>query len=384
MACPWLSRARRSGLGNATARCERYNSAMRAITVVPGDRASAELSEVPEPEPGAGDLLVQPLLLGVCGTDREIVDGIHGEAPAGRDRLVLGHELLGRVHSAPDASGASEGDLVVGIVRRPDPEPCVCCAHGEWDMCRNGRYTERGIKALDGYGAELVTIESDFAVRVDPELGDLGVLMEPASVLAKAWEQIDRIAGRACAGHERALVTGAGPIGLLAALMGVQRGLELHVLDRADEGIKPELVRDLGASYHTGSIEELSAQIRPEIIVECTGVAQLVMDAMQHNAPGAIVCLTGVGESRSLTVDMGALNNAVVLENDVVFGSVNANRRHFEQAGEALVKADRRWLRRLITRHVPLERWRDALEKEEDDIKTVIEFPAAVSGGGDG
>jgi glucose 1-dehydrogenase len=384
VARPWLSRARRNGPGNATARWERYNSAMRAITVVPGDRASAELSEVPDPEPGAGDLLVEPLLLGVCGTDREIVDGIHGEAPAGRDRLVLGHELLGRVRSAPDASDASEGDLVAGIVRRPDPEPCVCCARGEWDMCRNGRYTERGIKALDGYGAELVTIESDFAVRVEPELGDLGVLMEPASVLAKAWEQIDRIAGRACAGHERGLVTGAGPIGLLAALMGVQRGLELHVLDRADEGLKPELVRDLGASYHTGSIEELSARIRPEIIVECTGVAQLVMDAMQHNAPGAIVCLTGVGESRSLTVDMGALNNAVVLENDVVFGSVNANRRHFEQAGEALAKADRNWLQRLITRRVPLERWRDALEKEEDDIKTVIEFPAAGSGGSDG
>jgi threonine dehydrogenase-like Zn-dependent dehydrogenase len=102
---------------------------------------------------------------------------------------------------------------------------------------------------------------------------------------------------------------------------------------------------------------------------------------MQHNAPGAIVCLTGVAANRSLTVDAGALNNEVVLENDVVFGSVNANRRHFEQASEALANADHDWLRRLITRRVPLERWQDALEKGEDDIKTVVEFPAATSGG---
>src|SRR5919109_615008 len=357
---------------------------MRAITVVPGDPASAELSELPEPRPGDGELLVEPLLLGVCGTDREIVDGIHGEAPAGRDRLVLGHELLGRVQRAPDASSASEGDLVAGIVRRPDPEPCVCCARGEWDMCRNGRYTERGIKALDGYGAELVTLESDFAVRVDPELGELGVLTEPASILAKAWEQIERIGGRACAEHRRVLVTGAGPIGLLAALIGVQRGLEVHVLDRAEEGLKTDLVRDLGATYHTGLVAELSDDTEPDVIVECTGVAQLVIDAMQHNAPGAVVCLTGVAPQRSLSIDVGALNNEVVLENDVVFGSVNANRRHFEQAGEALLKADGSWLERLITRRVPLEHWQDALDKAEDDIKPVIEFPAAASAGRDG
>jgi glucose 1-dehydrogenase len=354
---------------------------MRAITVVPGDPASAELSELPDPEPGPQDLLVEPLLLGVCGTDREIVGGLHGEPPAGEERLVLGHELLARVLAAPAESAVQEGDLVVGIVRRPDPEPCVCCASGEWDMCRNGRYTERGIKGRHGYGAELVTLESEFAVPLAPELGELGVLMEPASILAKAWEQIDRIAGRACGGHHRALVTGAGPIGLLAAMMGAQRGLEVHVLDRAEEGLKPDLVSGLGAAYQTGSVEELCRWAEPDIIVECTGVAQLVIDAMQHNAPGAIVCLTGVAANRNLTLDVGALNNEVVLENDVVFGSVNANRRHFEQARDALAKADHEWLRRLITRRVPLDSWQDALEKGADDIKTVVEFPAAASGG---
>jgi glucose 1-dehydrogenase len=259
-------------------------------------------------------------------------------------------------------------------VRRPDPVPCACCAKGEWDMCRNGQYTERGIKGLNGYGAELVTIEEDFAIHIPEELGTLGVLTEPSSILAKAWEQIERIATRACSQHERVLVTGAGPIGLLAALMGVQRGLAVHVLDRATEGIKPEVVGELGAEYHTGDIVEVAQELHPDIVVECTGVAELVAGAMQHTAPGAIVCLTGVAASRNLSVDVGALNNELVLENDVVFGSVNANRRHFEQAVESLRIADQDWLRQLITRTVPLDNWTDALEKGDDDIKTVVDF----------
>ncbi len=350
------------------------------MTVLPGQPGSAELTELPDVEPDDGELLVEPLYLGVCGTDREIVEGVHGEPPPGRERLVLGHELLARVKEAPrgerpDGGATFEpGQLVAGIVRRPDPVPCRCCAEGEWDMCRNGQYTERGIKALDGYGSELATLEADFAVPIPDELGTLGVLTEPASILAKAWEQIDRISTRACSVHERALVIGAGPIGLLAALMGTQRGLEVHVLDRATEGAKPETVHALGGRYHTGEITEVAKEVEPEVVVECTGVAELVAGAMQHTAPGAIVCLTGVAPSRTLSVDVGALNNELVLENDVVFGSVNANRRHFEQAVESLRKADADWLRRLITRTVTLDRWPEALEKGDDDIKVAVEF----------
>ena len=340
---------------------------MRAMTVIPGKPGSAELTELPDPEPREGELLVEPLYLGVCGTDREILEGVHGEPPPGHDRLVLGHELLGRVRDT--------GELVAGIVRRPDPVPCVCCAKGEWDMCRNGQYTERGIKALDGYGAELVTLEADFAIPIPAELGTLGVLTEPASILAKAWEQIDRISTRACSAHERALIIGAGPIGLLGALMGAQRGLELHVLDRATDGAKPEAVQALGGRYHTGDVTDVAEEIQPDIVVECTGVAELVAGAMQHTAPGAIVCLAGVASSRTLSVDVGALNNELVLENDVVFGSVNANRRHFDQAVKSLTDADQDWLRRLITRTVPLDRWTQALEKGDDDIKVLVEFP---------
>jgi glucose 1-dehydrogenase len=162
---------------------------------------------------------------------------------------------------------------------------------------------------------------------------------------------------------------------MLAALMGVQRGLEVNVLDRATEGIKPEVAAALGATYHTGDIAEVAQGIEPDVVVECTGVAELVAGAMQHTAPGAIVCLAGVAPSRTLNVDIGALNNELVLENDVVFGSVNANRRHFELAVESLRAADPDWLRRLITRTVPFDSWQEAIEKGDDDIKVVVEFP---------
>src|SRR5690606_11408018 len=161
------------------------------------------------------------------------------------------------VIEAPDDCGLQPGDLVVGIVRHPDPVPCPNCAVGEWDMCRNGRYTEHGIKQLDGFGAERYRLDPAFAVKLDPGLDRVGVLLEPASVLAKAWEHIEAIGRRARWEPRRALVTGAGPIGLLAALMGVQRGLEVHVVDIVTEGPKPGLVRELGATYSTEEVGEV-------------------------------------------------------------------------------------------------------------------------------
>jgi threonine dehydrogenase-like Zn-dependent dehydrogenase len=315
------------------------------------------------------------LALGVCGTDREIAAGEYGWPPPGADRLVLGHESLGRVREAPPGAGFASGELVAGIVRRPDPEPCACCARGEFDMCRNGKYRERGIKELDGYGAELVALEVDYAVKVDPALGLPGVLTEPTSVVAKGWEQIERVAAAGCRLPESVLVTGAGPIGLLAALLGSQRGLRIHVLDKATDGPKPELVRALGGTYHSGTVQEACAAAEPEVVVECTGVPEVVVQVVQSTAPGAIVCLLGVSpRGRTLTVDVGAINDELVLENDVVLGSVNANRRHFQAAVEALERADRSWLDGLITRRVPLESWSDALTRQPNDIKTVIEF----------
>ncbi len=348
---------------------------MRALTVIPGRTGTLELEQRPEPTQEGGELQVQGVALGVCGTDREIASGEYGWAPPGNERLVLGHESLGRVLEAPSDSGFAPGDLVVGVVRRPDPEPCGACAVGEFDMCRNGGYVERGIKELDGYGAEVWTVPPAYAVGVDPDLGTAGVLLEPASVVAKAWEQVDRIGRRAWYEPESVVVTGAGPIGLLAALLGLQRGLDVHVLDLVTDGPKPGLVGDLGATYHTRSLAQVSKAVQPDIVVEATGVGSLVIDALTATGPYGIVCLTGVSTGgRCLPFDAGAANREVVLENDAVVGSVNANLRHYRQGAESLAVADRDWLRRLITREVPLSRYGEAFIPDQDDVKVILDL----------
>ena len=348
---------------------------MRAVTVLPLKSGTVDLTDLPEPPEADGPVLVKTRAVGVCGTDLEIISGEYGWAPPGEERLAIGHESLGEVVSAPDGSGLAAGDLVVAIVRRPDPVPCSNCAVGEWDMCRNGQYTEWGIKEHHGYARERYRITPDFVVKVDASLGNLGVLLEPTTVVAKAWDHIERIGTRADWKPATVLVTGAGPIGLLAALLGVQRGLEVHVLDQVTEGLKPDLVSALGAHYHHGAVADVG--VTPDVAIECTGVGQLIFDVMDTAGSNGIVCLTGVSSGgRELPVDVGLLNRRMVLENDVVFGSVNANRRHYEAGAQALADADRDWLAKLVSRRVPLDSWKDAYTRQPNDVKVVLEFDA--------
>jgi glucose 1-dehydrogenase len=346
---------------------------MKALTIEPGKANSATISEVPDPPESDGSILVRALELGICGTDFELISAEYGWAPPGSSHLVLGHESLGQVQQAPEGSGLNKGDLIVGLVRRPDPVPCIACAAGESDMCRNGKYTERGIKERNGFASEVWRVEPEFAVRLDSGLRDVGVLMEPASVLAKAWDNIARIGERAAWKPRYALITGAGPIGLLGALMGIQRGLEVHVLDRVTDGPKPKLVEQIGAKYHTGPIKDIG--ICMDVIVECTGVASVILEAIDQVGSAGILCLAGVSSHGQVkSVDVGNINRNMVLENSVIFGSVNANKRHWEMARQSLLKADRQWLSGLISRKVPFESWQNALQRRPDDIKVVIDF----------
>jgi threonine dehydrogenase-like Zn-dependent dehydrogenase len=200
--------------------------------------------------------------------------------------------------------------------------------------------------------------------------------MEPASFVAKAWDHAERIAHRACVTFARTLlVTGAGPIGFLAALLGRQRGLDVHIFDRAERGPKLDLTRGLGAQYHNGDIAAVLARVQPDIVMECTGAAPVIAATLGRAAPNGIVCLLGVSAAgRPVDIDIGLVNRTMVLENQVVFGAVNANRIHYEAAAGALAGADRDWLSRVINRRVPLQRWHEALEDRKDDIKVVIEF----------
>jgi threonine dehydrogenase-like Zn-dependent dehydrogenase len=219
-------------------------------------------------------------------------------------------------------------------------------------------------------------IEPEYAMRIDAGLGLLGVLLEPTTVVTKAWEQVTAVGQRAFWEPRTVLVTGAGPIGLLAAMIGALRGLEVHVLDLPETGPKPELVRALGATYHAGSIANVG--FSPDVIVECTGVGQVITDAIRAIGAGGVVCLTGVGRGGS-TIGPGAAEvaAAVVLKNNAVVGSVNANKRHWYRAAEALARADRAWLARLLNRRERPEDFARALHRTPDDIKVVVQFSGA-------
>lgn len=346
---------------------------MKALTCVPGQAGSLAVTDEPEPVAGADEMLVDGIAVGVCGTDREIAAGDYGSAPPGEERLVLGHESFGRVREP--AGEFAAGDLVVGVVRRPDPVPCGACAHGQFDMCRNGRYTEHGIKGLHGFASQRWVVEADYAIPLPAALADVGVLLEPTSVLAKAWAQVDAVGGRAWFEPERVLITGAGPIGLLGAMIGVQRGLEVHVLDRVTGGPKPDLVAAIGATYHSTSVEDVAKVAPPDVVIEATGASAVVLDAIAATGSYGIVCLTGVSPvGRRVQVDVGALNRELVLQNDVVVGSVNANASHYRAAVTALTDADPAWLERLISRRVPLARATEAFERHDDDVKVVIDL----------
>ena len=207
-----------------------------------------------------------------------------------------------------------------------------------------------------------------------PALGILGVLLEPTTVVAKAWDHIEKIGRRAAWAPEKVLITGAGPIGLLAALLATQRGYQTYVLDRVTEGPKPEMVRRLGATYfHSGDLGEAAAEA--DIIIECTGYVQMLLEAGPQHVRHRITCLTGVSPAGAeAAIDPGVLNRNMVLQNSVLFGSVNANRHHYELAAKALAQADPGWLADLITRQVPLDQWADAYTRRPGDIKTILSF----------
>lgn len=357
---------------------------MKAVVVTPRKAGSGRLVEAPDPQPRNGEVLVQVREVGLDGTDAEILEGQYGEAPPGDDYLIIGHESLGRVAKVTEGvEELSPGDWVVAIVRRPDPVPCRNCAAGEWDMCLNGQYTERGIKGRHGFLAEFYTEAPNYLVKVPAELSNVAVLLEPLSIVEKAVEQIKRIQSRLVWQPERAVVLGAGPIGLLAGMLLALEGIDVHFYDMTEGGIKRELAEATGAHYIWAKERklghELEASIGPvDIIVEATGYSPLAFDAMDMVAPNGIVCLTGVsGGGRKLEVSADHLNLEMVLSNKVVFGTVNANHHHFESGVRHLQEIEVRWpglLSKMITRRLPLKDFGDVLEPSPGHVKSIVEM----------
>jgi len=353
------------------------------VAIHPGQANSLHLTEIPRQAPGPGEVLVRVRQVGVCGTDRELIDGAFGSAPDGETSLVLGHEMLGEVEAVgPDVPGFVPGQLVTATVRRPDG--CPACEAGQPDMCQWLQYTERGIAGQHGFLTETVVEDARWIVGVPRELAPIAILVEPLSVVEKALRQANLIQRRILSWNPRtALVLGAGPIGLLGTLLLRSRGMEVVTMARRPAPhAAAEIVQAAGARYaamQETSIREVAAELPPiDLIFEATGNAEpgfAAMEILGNN--GVLILLSGTGRPAELTVPAAAINGSLLRGNKVVAGSVNSAREDFELGVEDLGRFETLWpglASRLITRRLDgLHDFERILEKPDGDIKTVVD-----------
>lgn len=329
---------------------------MKALVVEPGRAGSARVADV---SAAPGEVPVRVLEVGVCGTDREIVHGLFGVAPDGEDILVLGHEMLGVVER--DGHGFSRGDLVSATVRRSCGR-CTACAEGSPDGCLTGAYVERGITRLHGFACEMVNEDPAQLVPVPRELERLGVLVEPAADCVRALRHARAIGGRLPWDLRRALVTGAGTIGTIVTYLLRLEGVEVVTASR--EPSSP-VVEASGADYVSTESTDLAGLGRFDLVVECAGDAHLTAAALELLGRSGVACILGIdGREQTVPVDGRTLGVDFVLENRVLFGSVNARRRDWDDAVQGLDAVRRRWpeaLEQLVALRVPLDRFAEAL-----------------------
>ncbi|MGH7662786.1 MAG: glucose 1-dehydrogenase [Gemmatimonadaceae bacterium] len=357
---------------------------MRAIVATPGTPHSVRLTERERPRPAAGEYLIKVLDVGIDGTDEEIDSGEYGAPPAGETVLTIGHECIGViVEESLELATFSRGDLVVPTVRRPCPERCLNCRNGEFDFCITGNYRERGISQLHGYMSDYYAESPDCLVLIPPALRSVGVLLEPLSIAEKAFREIDTIQKRMRWVPRRALITGAGGLGMLTACLARLRGYETTVYSLGTtDGARSHIIRQLGLTYidaDGNSLADVARQVGPpDVIFEATGHSPLAWEAMGILGINGVACLLSVtGGELGVEIPSNELNNRMVLGNRVVFGSVNAHRRDFEQGVDDLAAIEERWpgaLASFETRRLPMDRIREALDDSDPtQLKSIIE-----------
>ena len=363
---------------------------MQALAVFPSKKR-IDLLDIPEPQlNGATEVLLKLREVGLCGTDREISSFEYGSPPPGSDHLILGHESLAEVvEVGREVRSLKPGDLVVAMVRRPCPHAeCRACRAGRPDFCVTGDYTERGIKGADGFLTDYVVEDEAFLVKVPHVLADVAVLVEPLTVVTKAVDQAQAICARLSydPGPQRGLVLGAGPIGLLGAMVLVANGFETLVYSRdSQESTPAELVRSLGADYASSTLNPIENLAQGwgefDVVLEAVGFAPLMMAATQMLRANGVLALTGVpAEAATAELNAGRLLRNLVLRNEVVFGTVNAGRRdhlsaiqHLEQFMVLFPES----VRKLITHSVSLDEVPQIL-KQKRGIKNVVHMSRAA------
>jgi threonine dehydrogenase-like Zn-dependent dehydrogenase len=373
---------------------------MNAVTVTPHTK-EVTLRDIPEPVlTTPTDVKLRILDVGVCGTDREICRFDYGTPPDGSDHLVIGHESVGQVvEVGAGVTTLRPGDVVIPMVRRPCPHvTCTACRAGRQDFCFTGDFTERGIKSRHGFMTEIVVDDAQYMNRVPAALRDVAVLVEPLTIAEKGlmqmWQVQQRLpwacsrdAGRDHAYRHQAVVLGAGPVGLLGAMALVAQGFETFVYSREKApNPKAALVESIGARWVSAedtSLDALASQIDGiDVVYEATGASRVAFDMLQVVGPNAVFIFTGVpGRKGPVEVDTDRLMRNMVLNNQIVFGTVNAGKDAFEAAIRDLALFQERWpaaVQALISGRYPIEAYRDLLLGEARGIKNVIRVGTAA------
>ncbi len=366
---------------------------MKAIAITPGT-SDVRIIDRPDPALAADDeIKVKVLHVGICGTDREETAGGRSRPPVGRSDLVIGHEMIGRVtETGKSVRRVAPGDLAVFTVRR-GCGACLPCAMNRADMCATGNFTERGIWGEDGYEAEYVVDKERYVIPIPAGLEAIGVLTEPMSIVEKAIDEALRLQsarlpdapstpdwfyGRRC------LVAGLGPVGLLGALVLQLHGAEVYGLDIVDpDTSRPQWLGALGGHYIDGRevpVDQVDRAIGPmDVILEAAGIAALDFNLLDALATNGIYALTGIpGGDRPIQISGSEVMRTLVLKNQLMVGSVNAAREHYQMAVSDLGVADMRWpglAARLITHRYAFNDCLTALrEHPADEIKAVVEW----------
>lgn len=355
---------------------------MKAVCVTPGKSNTLDLKEVEIPKARRGELLLQVQRVGICGTDRDIISGFYGAAPPGQDYLIIGHESLSRVAEVgAGVKGFKKGDLVVPTVRRNCYENCLNCRSGESDMCLTGHYKEHGIKELNGFAAQYATTDSRFVVKLPETLSDVGVLLEPLTVVEKGEIQTFILQqSRMRWKPRKALVLGAGPVGILGTAILRLKGLEVDtVATRSKDSLKARLIEQTGASYINAKEQPLNSLTKKyDIVFEVTGNPTIALEAQQLVGVNGVVCYLGIYKMQIDSEDEGKIFTDLVLGNKVHFGSVNANKTYFAKGAKDLSAIKKKYpnlLQKMITRREEPEKYEEAYSPEnQEDIKTIVEF----------
>ena len=339
---------------------------MRALVATPGVAGTTRVTEVPDASATAGEVLVRTLEVGVCGTDREISDGLFGVTPAGREQLVLGHEFLGTVER--DGHGFSKGDLVTATVRRSCGH-CAACLAGAPDACDTGDYLERGITGLDGFASELVAEAPEHLVAVPRSLGRLGVLAEPASICARGLRHARAVGERQPWAPTRALVVGTGAIGMLATYLLRLADQEVWTAARRPAGSEKAMLIDAAGARYVSTAQTPLAALAADVggfdlVVEAAGDAQVMLDSITLLRRNGVACLLGIdGRPQQVQLNGRVIGVDMILQNRAVFGSVNAHRVDWLSAIDQLDRARARWpeaLEAFVGLRVGLDGYEDA------------------------